>query len=107
MSQTLVPLQVLFVQHGWPEPPQGMQLTEPLAAAMQIVVVRSLQVCPCPPAAGQQGCPAAPQSHAPCMQVPKVAVEVATLHVCPSARHCPAKQQPPPLQVVPSQHGSP
>jgi hypothetical protein len=84
---------VLPAQHAWPAAPQLVQVMAP--PQMVLVAVQVLPVQHVDPAAPQV--PHAPLVHAPPMPG----------HAEPIAVHCAFTQQPPPVQALPAQQGSP
>jgi hypothetical protein len=93
-----VPPQVLLLQpwlwHVPREPPHcALFAMQPLASQQPLVFVQ--------PWRWQQGCPAPPHA----VTVP-LSQTVVALAASPEARQLPEVQQPPPLHVLPAQHGS-
>jgi hypothetical protein len=103
-SQTTpVPVQMLPGQHGSPAPPHFMHWP-----AVEQTVIGSLQVPPTELLVGPRGqhaWPALPHAQVPWEHEPKLAAVVWQAWLSPTQR--PAKQQPLPAQLEPSQQGCP
>ena len=104
-SQTFVAsLHLLPAQHGSPGPPHFRHCRLAVLVFVQIVP-DSLQKAAAVVLAGQHGWPALPHAHWPLVHMPYVKVPLWQVWPAPTQR--PARQQPPPPQVEPSQQGSP
>ena len=87
-----------FLPQGLQSPPAPESQNSSRLAQPPSVVGRPLR---------QHGWSRLPQAHCPLLHLPNVLLELLTTHVAPSAMQRPSKQQPPPLQVLPAQHGVP
>jgi hypothetical protein len=104
-----VPESVHFcpAQHGPPRTPQSWQVPGVPEKVLVQAVPGSVQTRSTDDWPGQQGSPLRPQPHRLPLHIPYVPELNGIEQVSPSAKHCPLRQHPLPLQLLPGQQGSP